>query len=423
MSHNTVTDIQTDDCLAFPGKPDIIDLAPEDIEWAQKISDLVKLPYRKWKTYLQGLAMKGFETWIQQRQPDLKVNYEDCSISRPYFASVMDAVFNVRVDSQIGSFKVCLIPTAQFTVDEVSIPRAVAELPAYMAHFYIVIGLNEESEVAGIQGFLRYDQLASYQSQCRLDEDWTYTLPINWFTLEPDELLLNLQCLAPAAIPLPKVLNTQTDTLAQLQQELPKVLSHGPEVPLWNVLSWEQGANLLCYPELLELIYKGKTQEESSQSLALELRIRCHELVTLLTQVAINTAAWLDGKLNEIGQNLSLNYGIPPEFGLAAMRCDMAEKRFERAIAYLRDDQGLPIPLKVNSVYQDTEVDNLALRICSTVWANADDAETDWSLLLIVGTQTGQNLPTGTQLRLGNEKGTIHNPQLQVTEPFSFRFS
>ena len=411
MKSNTMQDPQTEYWMFFPGAPDLIDLEPEYIEQACEISNSVTLPTRSWQCYLQSLILQGFIDWLQQRQPNLQINYEDCSVSHPYFANVVDAVFNL----QIGAFKVCLIPTTRFTADEISIPRAVIDIPTYTAHFYVVIAVNEEADTIGIQGFLRYDQLASYRPYCPLNEDWSYALPSTWLNLDPDELLLNLQCLSPTAIALPKVTNPQTKDLTQFQDKFPKILPQLNSTLLWELLPWEQGAALLQHPDLLELIYSGQVSTEMTPTLAARLQTRLQEVVTLTTQTALNTAYWLDGKLDEVAQSLSIWHDTSLTH-IPAMRSAVNGQQFQRAIAYLRE-QGLPIPTQVNSVYQDQDLAGLPLCLCATVWSNTPEANTDWSLLLMLRTQTGKRLPAGTQLRVSNIQGIVRDVRLETAEP------
>jgi hypothetical protein len=121
----------------------------------------------------------------------------------------------------------------------------VLDLPEFTAHFYVVIGIEEDLEIAAIRGFLRYDQLVNYQSELQPEVDWNYHLPLAWFNREPNELLLYLQCLAPTAIPLPEIPTHRQASLRRMQTPLLNLLPQLHSRPLWQVLTWEQATAVL----------------------------------------------------------------------------------------------------------------------------------------------------------------------------------
>lgn len=419
MNNSIVKDTQTSDWIAFTGVPDIIDLEPKHIEEAQGMSSSIKLTSRKWQLYLQSLALQGFEEWLKQRQPDLVVNSESCSISQPLFTYVIDTVFNLRV----GQFKVCLIPNACFSTREVDIPRAVVELPEYAAHFYVLVSVNEDTATVGIRGFLRYDQLASYRPQCSLNEDWSYSLPLAWFNLDPNELLLNLQCLAPFAIELPAVIESPITSLTRLQEELPESLPSLDKRHLWQVLTWDQGSRLLRYPELLDWIYQVPAQTEAS-SLCTDFQLRLQELVKLLTRKAVNTAYWIEDRLDEVAHSFSnsQNLSFTPA---PAMRWSTTEERFQNAINHRIRDDWKEMPLTVKPVYYEINQLNPKLCVCAVAWSRVH-AEVDkitpasWCLMLLLGTQSGETLPGGTRLRVSNLSGVQYDESLEFASAFIY---
>ncbi len=256
---NSLSDL-TDDWVEFENLTETIPLEPEQFDHAVELSEQIGNEARKWQVYLQALALLSFEEWLQQREPEISVNREHASVLQPQYANAINAVCNLNV----GEFKVCLIPNISFSDEEVIVPRAIIDLPEFTAHFYVVIGIEEELEVAAIRGFLRHDQLVNYQPQLQAEADWTYQLPLAWFNREPDELLLYLQCLEPTAIPLPEIPTNRQATLARMQAALLALLPQLRNRPLWQVLTWEQGVAVLTTPDLLNWLYQSLTENAAN---------------------------------------------------------------------------------------------------------------------------------------------------------------
>ena len=119
------------------------------------------------------MALFAFEEWLYEREPSLTVNTENSSTLQHQYANLIDAVCNLEV----GNFQVCLIPSMLLTHEEIAIPRAAIDLPEYTAHFYVVIGVDEELEIAAVIGFLRYDQLLNIIAELQPEADWNYYIP------------------------------------------------------------------------------------------------------------------------------------------------------------------------------------------------------------------------------------------------------
>ena len=175
-----------------------IAITPEQIDRAVELSDRVIDPERRWQTYLNALALFGFEDWLQSRDNSLSINSDNCSVKQPSYASFIDGVFNLEA----GKFKVCLL-TNGVAIDEfITVSRAVIDLSEYAAHFYVLVNVMEEQEEVSIDSFIGYNEVIERKRAANLapDADWTYELPLTWFNPEPDDLLLYLRCLEPSAI-------------------------------------------------------------------------------------------------------------------------------------------------------------------------------------------------------------------------------
>ena len=110
---------------------------------------------------------------------------------------------------------------------------------------------------------------------------------------------------------------------------------------LWQVLTWEQGSIVLTSPELLNWVYNLQTQPVEARNSALRQKDLA-DLITLLTQPAVNVGRWLWDELDELAQELS--WALLPRFTpVTAMRSPREE--FE-AITLQLQQQGLEIPLQ-----------------------------------------------------------------------------
>ena len=170
--------------------PEVIWLEPEYFEQASEISNKVTGEAHQWQTYLNALALFGFEEWLSERIPEQIVNRD---------LNVTEATYHL----QVGEFKLCLIATDNLINEVVNVPIAI-DLPKFAAHFYVLLEVLEEQEQVIVRGFLRYDQLLNYQSRSNLQlPSSCYQLPLSLFDTEPNHLLFYYRYLESTAIPLP----------------------------------------------------------------------------------------------------------------------------------------------------------------------------------------------------------------------------
>ncbi|MFH7029340.1 MAG: DUF1822 family protein [Heteroscytonema crispum UTEX LB 1556] len=295
---NNIDDL-IDDLFDFSENIETIELEPEQCENALQISQEMRIEGKQWQVYLQALALFAFAEWLEKREPSLSIyrtiQQQISPIFKPEYASLIDAVYSL----QVGEFKVCLIPIVSFSEDEVTIPRAVVDIPEFNNHFYIVIAVEEELEVAVIKGFIIYQDLINYLSEFQLERDWTYQLPLTLFNQEVDELLMYLQCYSPAIIPLPAVPNNRQSILAQMQRQLVNILPQLNNRQLWEVLTWEQGVAILTNPELVKWLYDNS--EVNSQISALHLS----DFIQMISPQVVNVQRWLDNQIDDVMQAFS----------------------------------------------------------------------------------------------------------------------
>ena len=399
----------TEDLLEFEGLSEVITLEPKLIEQALQQSNQIRNQSRRWQIYLQALALFSFQEWLQKREPELPIHHENCSVFQLQYANVIDAVCHLTV----GEFKVCLIPTICFSDEEVMIPRAVIDLPELAAHFYVVIGIEEDLEIAAIRGFVRYDQLVSYQPELEPDMDWNYPLPIAWFNRQPDELLLYLQCLETAAMPLPEIPNNRQGLLSQMQSELAVLLPQLHEHPLWKVLSWEQGKAVLTSPDLLNWLYQASSENSASLTNYLS------DLLNLLTEEAVNVSVGLRNQMDNLVKGLSWQVLPAPSLRLKSDR-SMAGQ-LEDILQEIKGCTGMEIPSDAGRAYQDLPL-TPRLRLYAITWS-VPDVEREWALLLVLGAVPGDLPPYGVKLRVSDQTGILSEEELKSDSNDAYLFT
>ncbi len=410
-----------------------IDLLPEFIKEAVERSSNIPNEERQWQTYLNVLALCGFEEWLRARATDLSVDRERCSVLQPSVANVIEAVCHLKVNE----FQVCLIASGSLTDEEVTIPRAVVDLPEFAAHFYVLVEVQEEWETAVVCGFLSYNQLVERRAAVDLqaDEDWTYQLPLEWFEGEPDHLLLNLRCLQPTAIPLPSIHSDRTSalepmqlsrlrsalrssaSLSELEALLPQLQS--PQRQLWQVLTWEQGAVVLTSPELLNWLYRSQTQEPDSPLTQTSVRQHLSDILQLLTQPAVNVGRWLWDELDDLARELS--WVLLPNLAPTALRRSPTEE-FQALLTQLRQ-AGVEIPLQARGAYRDLDLAGMPFRLYGVTWSLLSEPISEWTLLLVIGAMPGTSLPPGLQLRVSDQAGVLVEQVLDEQQMDSYFFT
>ncbi len=397
-------------------QPECIWLDSEQFEQAVQMSNQVISEPRQWQTYLNGLALLSFTQWLQEKLANILISDNCCSLRQPKYANVIEAVCNLIV----GEFKLCLITSESLLDEVVTVPIAAIDLPEFAAHFYVVIEVQEELKTAIIRGFTRYDELINYRQVFNLhpEVDWNYSLPLSLFDPEPNHLLFYLRFLDSAAIELPvnspnylPKISLNSPDLETLETLLDRL--QYPEQTLWKTLTWEQGLTILQSPELLDLLYQWQLTTYRTRSLS----IRITEVFTILTQKAINTQQWLEGKLDEFAQSLGLFIREPLTGNSSIFR---SIDKFDNVINELRH-QGMDIPPEPGRSYQDIDIGETALRLCAVTWPiDSPIPPPKWSLLLILGTQMGTPLPDGFKLQVSNIRSIIHEPISGLDDPFLF---
>ncbi|MBE9044833.1 DUF1822 family protein [Pleurocapsales cyanobacterium LEGE 10410] len=389
-----------------------IELSSAQVDRAVELSDRLLDSERQWQTYLNALALFGFETWLAERDDSLVIDDANCSVMQPSYANYIDGVFNLTV----GEYKICLLTNGVVFDEAIAIDRAVIDLPEYASHFYVLVNVVEEQAEVSIERFISYEEIIRRKQTVNLtaDADWTYQIPWVWFNTPPDDLLLCLRCLSPSVIPIPATTTAADNILSQLEPLIPRLQSGAA---LQEVLNWSQAAPILSNPELLDWLYELQTTQPTPRTALAGLRDRLNTAVAEVTQSAINVKSWLSNELDELAQNLAWTLLPAPALAPSGLRDlqvvsrETPAEEFEAIITQLRDS-GEEIPETARGACQDFNLANHELRLFAVTWEIEETPGTpEWTLLLVLGAKPNNYLPQGLKLELA-EGDTVLDDRL-----------
>lgn len=406
--------------------PETIVLTPHQIDEAVELSLQLPNIESQWQTYLHALALFAFESWLSDRLEQVSLDRKDCSLFQMPVANILPAVCHLK----LNNFKLCLLATGSLRDDTVNCPRAIVELPEYIPHFYILIEVLEEQESATISGVLRYDQLVNWQQQVKLQaqEDWMYPLPLAWFDSDPDHLLLDLQCLEPAAIALPSISFDHAINLTQFQAEFSSLVSQlsSPLSLLWQILSWEQAQILFTHVELLNWLYQVQKQSATSSEISLTSTTYLSDLLKIITQPALNLCQWFTHEFEKDPQTVSIinsdaaRWVLLPTLAPSALRSTPEE--FETLLQELQQQQ-VKIPLQARGGYHDLILAEYTFRLYAIVWPIPAQPVPEWTLLLMLGSTSLPYFPANLTLRISDQTGILIERNLSAENQGSYFFT
>jgi hypothetical protein len=389
-----------------------LNLEPEEINYAIALSNQIPDDSRQWQTYLNALALFTFKKWLEERDDNLTLNWQESTIAKPALANAIPTVTNL----QVGQFQICLISLGSLFDEQVPLPRLVVDLPEFIPHFYILVEVLEEQNCGIVQGVITYQQLKeniTASSGVTNHSNWTYEIPLDWFEKDPSNLLLYLRTLAPEAILLPPIPTNRQQQLTVIENELVRLLPRlqAPETELWQVLNWQQGSTVLTSPDLIGWIYKLQTNNLETANLA-SLQVYLLDFIKLITLPAINLGRWLWDELDEIGTSLSwqlINLTPAREF-----RSPVEE--FQNIKLQLQV-KGVQIPTVARCGHHNFNFAGNPLRIYAVAWnsSTANDPNT-WSLILILGAPVPNTLPNNLKFRVSDQTGILTEQQVNLQQ-------
>lgn len=407
---------------------DAIILTPEQSAWALALSQATRQAEcqtnaiseeQVWQLYLQGMALQGVQEWLTKRAPQLSMQSpwggdvshaldaldalgdpEAIATLSQQLAATPDPVLALS-QMRIGKFHTTLVTTDSSENPEVAIPRAaISPGPedgledatggategaiAPPSQFYILVEVLEELEQIRVAAYLRHDQLVASGVFATLEQPpvedglslcWLNT---DWFTPDPDRLLLELQCLEPAAI-------YQSETLAETS----------------------------TIPETSPLTPAAVTPAVTPAQLLLETTEK-------LSQRAINVSLWLRDQLDQVAQEFDWIL-LPPQAAFRAVRSPVEEyDTLRNNLA----DQGIRIPPQARAAHRELLWGNLELHLYVVIWHN-DFASLDLesNLMIILSTPTDVAMPVGTRLLVRDEQVLLVEAEMRQASAEAYLYA
>lgn len=382
-----------------------IELSDQQIDRAVQLSQPIPHPNQQWQTYLNGLALVGFEQWIEEWASDLSVDESNCSIFQPAYANLINAVCHL----QIGRFDLCLIAIPLERGSTVDLPKAIFDLPQFVPDVYVLVEIQEEQMQVQLYGYLRHDQLLAHRQMSPLaaDSSWTYAVPLQWFNADPTTLLVELRHLDPKSLrslTASSLLHSHVypqHLQARLHELLPQLRS--PDYALSELLTWEEASLLLCEPELVNWIYQVQKQGqmEGIGDTVLSPPPQPQSQDSLLHSPTpndpnshpINVGHWLTDRLDDVARQLGWML-LPPLAPVAALRS--AQEELEM--------MGVQMPMEARGACEDLQLGNAALRLYVFAWMLSSSIDSvQWTLLIVLGAQPQTNLPAGIRLKVRDQ--------------------
>jgi Protein of unknown function (DUF1822) len=274
---------------------------------------------------------------------------------------------------QVNGFR---IATVAITDAEVLIATARLS-PTTAAHLYVAVTVQEEQAQVSIAGSIRVDQLTRQPTPIGDD---TYCLTIADLDQGSNQLLLTLRCADPATIPLPIAQPTATQ------------------------------------PTAAQPVGQASTPTSTPAS------------TPTSTPGRINVGQWLNRQLDQVATDLAWIL-MPPLALPTAMRsasphpASSPASSPEATLSHIHQTltrQGLIISPTAQSAYQDLNITEPELRVYATIAALAAG---EWSLLLIVGTQSGEALPANFQLSLSDGTQVLFEQMVEVARSQSYLYA
>ncbi|WP_088240499.1 DUF1822 family protein [Calothrix rhizosoleniae] len=255
-------------------QPESIWLEPEQVEQAKKISQAGKDEAQQWQSYLNALALIGFEKWLRKRKPESTVVRNFNSIGDGYHLGV-------------DGFNIYLLVTEHLLDEVVRVSQDAIDSPERVAHFYVILEVSEEQQYVIVRGFLRYDELANYlqRSNCHPSADGCYAVPLSEFDAEPNHLLFYTHYLEPSAI----ISSFASKGVAEKNKE--DLLTHLTETRV-KLSQWLQGVfqegwqtiDLMLSPEAeLGMGLRGPLEIKAGKLINLGMQLGNRSLALLLT--------------------------------------------------------------------------------------------------------------------------------------------
>lgn len=188
ITPNTTLDDTAWDDLE-PLTAETITLSEATIAEAAQAAQTLTNPEDQWSAFLQALALAGFDQWLGAGpgHPTIeKIEYDQRR--SPAWG----------VNRVVNHHRLCIVALGSLGEDRVTLPSA-ALWGDQAAHVYLLLEVQEEANQVRVVAGLGQEQLRAHWSAGPPVNAGSHDIPLTWFTLTPEQVLLYLSCLKPAA--------------------------------------------------------------------------------------------------------------------------------------------------------------------------------------------------------------------------------
>lgn len=167
-----------------PLQPTTVVLPADAVKWAVQICQQVNLE-QQWVAFLRAMALRGVQHWLEAGTTELNLTYEPTQAP------------GAGVQGTVNGFRLCIVSQGTLSNGQVAISQSTLDDTQSFAHLYLLVEVREEADQVTILCGLRRDRLLAQRDTLTANTDGTYTVPVTYFDISPEEMLLYLNCLNP----------------------------------------------------------------------------------------------------------------------------------------------------------------------------------------------------------------------------------
>lgn len=353
-----------------------IPLSSESLQWVVQQCEVVESAIslaiasdpHLWPVLLQAMALRGVQQWLEDYSGDWPVTVDATELS------------SLGEYCQVGDFQVYVLGMGSVTQETVSIPVAVVE--RRNTHVYLLVEVHEETDEITILNSVGHAQLRDYQQQSLFPVvEGGYAVPLRYFDIPPDRLLLYFTCLNPAVL-------------------------------------------------LEEAMTEATSGEDTGETAGLVSAANPSSVALNVETSTINVSQWLKGQIDRVARGLDWVL-MPPLAPANAMMTTRTPQEELEAILRSLEPNGVVIPPTARGAFVDVRVDDeistegdrpqpqQPFRLYSVTWLIPNAEVPEWSLFLILMPARGSVLRPGTRLIVQDQEITLGDTGVEIPSSFS----
>lgn len=321
-----------------------------------------------WEDFLKAMAIAGFKQWLGEGATPLAVTHMALATDS------LDKAISLRV----GNYCLCILAMGGLSEDHVkiSLDASADALEDAIAHIYVLVEVQEEINQVSIVSGLQRDQLLQRVERERLQQAYRSADPLRvpalYFDVEPEQILLYLNCLEPVG------------SIA--------------------IESVEENAR--------ESAEKTESIEQTSFGDGAVKKRRIAAGAGL-----INTAGWLQDRLDLAVEQLRWELLPPLSMSMRPVRGTVD------TVLETLASQGVSLPAAARGVGGPISIGPCICQIYAWVWPVETEARPEWTLLLLLGPQVGEILPEGIQLRVSDRSEVLAHEVLAQSSSEAYLYT